>query len=213
MTLPEYTQMERRIDGIVHVLGLGAAVVAVAVLLHIVIPTRDVLVIVSVTIYSAGLVTIFGFSAAYNLILRPDWKETFRRYDHVAIFLMIAGTYTPFALISIGSTLGLGLLALVWLIAIFGVLIKLLRPRRFERVTLVLYLALGWIGLPAVGPLVAALSVSTLVLLAIGGVLYTIGVAFHLWETLPYQNAIWHAFVLAAAGCHYMAVLDVVVAK
>ena len=213
MTLPEYTQMERRIDGIVHVLGLGAAVVAVAVLLHIVIPTRDVLVIVSVTIYSAGLVTMLGFSAAYNLILRPNWKETFRRYDHAVIFLMIAGTYTPFALISIGSTLGLGLLALVWLIAIFGVLIKLLRPRRFERATLVLYLALGWIGLLAVGPLVAALSVSTLVLLAIGGVLYTIGVAFHLWETLPYQNAIWHAFVLAAAGCHYMAVLDVVVAK
>lgn len=213
MMLPEYSQKERRIDGIVHFLGFGAAMLGVAVLLHIVIHTRDMLVIVSVMIYSAGLILMLGISAAYNLILRPDWKEIIRRYDHAAIFLMIAGTYTPFTLIGMGGVLGRSLLALVWLTAIIGVLIKLLRPGRFERASLVLYLVLGWIALPAVGPLVGALSLSTLALLAIGGVLYTAGVAFHIWETLSYHNAIWHAFVLAAAGCHYAAVLDMVVAK
>ena len=124
---------------------------------------------------------------------------------------MIAGTYTPFALITIGGSLGGALLASVWLMATIGVLFKLLWPTRLERASVFIYLALGWLGLPAVGSLIAALPATVVMLVGIGGVLYTIGVAFHLWETLPLHNALWHALVLAAAGCHYVAVFEVVV--
>jgi hemolysin III len=144
------------------------------------------------------------------LATHPGWKEEIRRYDHAAIFLMIAGTYTPFALIAVGGTIGLGLLILVWLVAIGGMMLKLLRPRRFDRASVVLYLALGWVILPAMGLVVATLPTSALVLLVVGGLLYTVGVAFHVWETLPYQNAVWHGFVLVAASCHFVAVLRVV---
>jgi hemolysin III len=203
----ESVRLERRIDGAVHALGVGAALVGVAMLLHAVLATHDARAMLAASVYSAGALAMFGFSAAYHLLARKGRREILRRCDHAAIFVMIAGSYTPFALISVGGTLGLGLLALVWLIAIGGVVLKLLRPHRIERVSIALYLALGWIGLPAVGAVIAVLPLSALVLLGAGAVLYTAGVAFHLWRSLAHHNAIWHSFVLAAAACHYVAVL------
>ena len=207
---PKYTRWERLTDRGVHVLGVSASVIAAVVLLGLVISKPDGPSIVAATVYGVGLVTTFGLSAAYNLAVHPGRKETLRRYDHAAIFVMIAGTYTPFAMVSIGGTLGHGLLTVVWLVAIAGFAFKLLRPRRFERTSVFVYLALGWIGLPAVGSLIAALPALPLVLLGIGGVLYTVGVVFHLWVSLPHHNAVWHAFVLAGTGCHYVAVLQAI---
>jgi hemolysin III len=131
--LPTYSPRERSIDGFIHGVGLSAAVIAVGVLLHAIIPSHDPLTIAAATIYALGLIAMLSLSAAYNLVRRPDWRETIRRYDHAAIFVMIAGTYTPFTLVSIGGALGPGFLAVVWLIALFGLLLKLLRRRRFER--------------------------------------------------------------------------------
>lgn len=159
--------------------------------------------------YGCGTVTMFVLSAAYHLTRRPDWKETIRRFDHAAIFLMIAGTYTPFALVGIGGLVGAVLLAAVWLAAIAGMLFKLLLPRRHERTAILVYVGLGWLGLPAAGALVAALPLSVVLLIGAGGVLYTVGVAFHLWESLTQHNSLWHASVLAAATCHYVAVFEV----
>jgi hemolysin III len=206
----EDTQKERLVDGVVHALGVVMSVIAVPVLLHRVISAGNGRLILAAVVYSAGLIAMLWLSAAYNLATHPGWKEEIRRYDHAAIFLMIAGTYTPFALIAVGGTIGLGLLILVWLVAIGGMMLKLLRPRRFDRASVVLYLALGWVILPAMGLVVATLPTSALVLLVVGGLLYTVGVAFHVWETLPYQNAVWHGFVLVAASCHFVAVLRVV---
>jgi hemolysin III len=203
----ESVRRERRIDGAVHVLGVSVALIGVIVLLRDTLATRDASTTLAASVYSAGALAMFGFSAAYHLATRPDRREILRRCDHAAIFVMIAGSYTPFALISIGGRLGHGLLALVWLIAIFGMVLKLLRPHRIERVSIALYLALGWIGLPAVGAVIPVLPLSALVLLGAGAVLYTAGVAFHLWRGLAHHNAIWHGFVLAAAACHYGAVL------
>jgi len=208
---PEYTRNERLVDGAIHVVGVVASLIATAALLRFVVPARDALAIASAAVYGAGMVAMFGLSAAYNLTARPDWKEAIRRYDHAAIFLMIAGTYTPLALIGIGGRLGDGLVASVWSVAILGLAFKLLWPRRFERASVFLYLGLGWLGLPVVGALVAAQPATVVVMVGIGAVLYTIGVAFHSWEALPHHNALWHALVLAAAGCHYVAVFDVVV--
>jgi hemolysin III len=133
-----------------------------------------------------------------------------RRFDHAAIFLMIAGTYTPFILIKMHTPWGLGLLAVVWTMAGIGIAIKLFAPRYLEGLSTALYLVQGWAVIAAWEPLMSAMPGRVLTLLVAGGVLYTIGVVFHLWERLPYQNAIWHGFVLSAASCHFAAVLFVV---
>lgn len=209
--MSEYSPEERRADLVVHVIGVCGAVGAVAVLLAIAIPTQHPPAILSASVYGSALVATFGLSAAYNLATHSGRKEVLRRLDHATIFVMIAGTYTPFVLISLAGNLGYTMLAIVWLAAIIGIVFKLACPRRFERALVIYYLMLGWIGLPLAGVLIAVLPVSTLALLVAGGVLYTVGVVFHLWDRLPYQNAIWHAFVLTAAGSHCLAVLEVLV--
>ena len=130
-----------------------------------------------------------------------------RRIDHAAIYLKIAGTYTPLALIKMAAVPGFTLLTGVWAVGLFGAACKLLLPGRFERTSYVLYLLAGWAGLFVLDELLAAFSLPVLVLLGVGGVLYTAGVAFHLWRSLPYHNAVWHGFVLAASACHYTAIM------
>jgi hemolysin III len=143
-------------------------------------------------------------------VAQPRLKEWLRRFDHAAIFLMIAGTYTPFVLIEMNTPWGLSLLAVVWAIAAVGIVLQLFAPRYLGGLSVALYLIQGWAVLAALEPLMTALPGRVLTLLMAGGVLYTVGVVFHLWERLPYQNAIWHGFVLTAATCHFAAVIFVV---
>ena len=207
---PDYTIRERVADGCIHIIGVAASLVALTALLVIGVQSNTTLWVVSLTIYGLALVATFSCSAGYNLVVRPKLKEVLRRLDHAAIFLMIAGTYTPFILIKMHTPWGLGLLAVVWTMAILGIAIKLFAPRFLEGLSTALYLVQGWAVLAAWEPLMSALPGRVLTLLMVGGVLYTIGVVFHLWERLPYQNAIWHGFVLSAAGCHFAAVIFVV---
>jgi hemolysin III len=167
--------------------------------------------IVSVAVYGLGLLAMIGASALYNFAAASRRKEWFRRCDHAAIFLMIAGTYTPFALVRMGGAWGIGIAGFVWLVAVAGIALKFLYPRRLEGISILLYLALGWVILAALEPLFAGVPLSAIILIAIGGLLYSFGVLFHLWRRLPYHNAIWHGFVLSAAACHWAAVLDGVV--
>jgi hemolysin III len=209
VVFPEYTMRERVADGCIHVIGVAASLVALTVLLIVGVETQATLWIVSLAIYGLALVAMFSCSAGYNLVLRPKLKEVMRRLDHAAIFLMIAGTYTPFILIKMNNAWGLSLLAVVWIMAAIGIAIKLFAPRFLEGLLTALYLVQGWAVIAAWEPLMSAMPGRVLTLLMVGGVLYTIGVVFHLWERLPYQNAIWHGFVLSAAGCHYAAVIAV----
>lgn len=197
---------ERHLDNSTHILGLMLCLPAVAVLIYRAGTLGDGLALAAATIYGIGVLSTFGFSAAYHLVSAERWKETLRACDHAAIFVMIAGSYTPFALLAIGGVLGWCLLGLVWLLAVLGAVIKLTMPRRGDSVSVIFYLALGWIGLPAVGVLIDTLALSTLVLLGAGGLLYTLGTAVHIWESLRFQNALWHILVLAGAGCHYLAI-------
>lgn len=207
---PSYTLRERVADGCIHIVGVTASLVALTALLIIGVKSETTLWGVALLIYGLALVSMFSCSAGYHLIVRPKLKEVFRRLDHAAIFLMIAGTYTPFVLIKMNNAWGLSLLAVVWAIAVMGVAIKLFVPRFLEGLTVALYLIQGWAVLAAWHPLVTSVPGRALTLLMLGGVLYTIGVVFHLWERLPYQNAIWHGFVLSAASCHFAAVIFVV---
>jgi len=207
---PRYTLGERLADGTIHVIGVAASVIALIVLLVIGIRNETALMVAGLAIYGLALVATFGCSAGYHLVVRPKVKEIMRRFDHAAIFLMIAGTYMPFVLLKMNNAWGLGLLAVVWSMAAIGIAIKLFFPRFLDGLSTALYLVQGWAVLAAWEPLHAALPAGVLTLLMVGGVLYTVGVVFHLWNRLPYQNAIWHGFVLSAASCHYAAVIGVV---
>lgn len=212
MDFPAYTAGERIADSVVHVLGIVASLAASITLIVISIVALPVLTTIAVAIYGAGLLMMVGFSAGYNLVPPTRAKEILRRLDHAAIFVMIAGSYTPFVLVSMPGAWGISLLAVVWSVAALGIVMKLGWPGRFARTSLALYLAQGWAILAAVVPLAQSVSLASLILIGAGGVLYTVGVGFHLWRRLPYHNAVWHALVLVAAGCHYAAVVDTVIA-
>jgi hemolysin III len=208
--IPSYTLRERVADGCIHIIGVTASLIALTALLIIGVKSETTPWAASLTIYGVALVASFSCSAGYNLVVRPTLKEVLRRLDHAAIFLMIAGTYTPFILIKMNTPWGLGLLAAVWGMAGIGIAIKLFAPRYLEGLSTALYLVQGWAVIAAWEPLMSAMPGRVLTLLVAGGVLYTVGVVFHLWERLPYQNAIWHGFVLSAASCHFVAVIFVV---
>lgn len=194
-------------DGVIHVVGVALGVIGSAVLIVLAALKHTHVELIAVSIYAAGMVLMFSCSALYNMARKSRYREYFQRLDHSGIFLMIAGTYTAFTMLMLKGEWAVYLTIVVWSAALLGVAIKLLWPKRLEGVTTGLYIALGWVGVIAIEPIFASLGIAALVLLGIGGALYTVGVIFHLWERLPYQNAIWHGFVVAGAGTHYGAVL------
>lgn len=213
MHFPQYSRSERIVDGIVHLAGIAGGLAASIVLAILAVSQSEPIYLVGLGLYAFGLLAMLICSALYNMTEDGWRKGLFRRLDHAAIFLMIAGTYTPFVLIAIGGNIGIGLLIFVWSVASLGVVLKLIYPMRWEGLSIASYLLLGWTIVVALDPLLASLSASGIILLVMGGVLYSLGVIFHKWASLPYQNAIWHLFVLAAATCHFVVVLtDVAIA-
>ena len=163
----------------------------------------------SVAIYVIGLCAMFGISALYNVCPVCGFKLMLRRFDHAVIYLFIAATYTPFLALADEKML----LGAVWILAAAGAGLKLLAPNRFDRISVALYLCLGWSGLLAYDSVFGSLSITALSLLVIGGLFYSAGTVFHLWDRLRYQNALWHACVLAAAGVQFAAVFVSVTAS
>lgn len=205
-SFPSYTLGERRMDNLVHMVALCWALVAVPLLFLAVNPWGDAAMLVACLLYGLGLFWMLGFSAAYNRVQAPLLKGVLRRLDHAGIFVMIAGSYSPFALVKFSSTLGYGILIFIWCLALVGVYLSLRFPGRADKAAMLLCLAMGWSVVFVMPSLVEAVSTSVVVLLVVGGVLYTGGVAFHLAKELRYHNAIWHLFVLAAVVCHYIAI-------
>lgn len=207
LDFPQYTRSEKFADGCVHVLGIAAGVAGVAALFIAAAGSLPAISMASLVIYSVGLVAVLSFSAAYNLVNVSPLKAFLRRFDHASIYLKIACTYTPFLLVKLHGWEGPGMLAAIWAVALFGITAKLFFPHRLQRTSYVLYLSLGWCAVLIFPPMIASMSQQTLMLLAAGGIFYTVGVIFHLWQGLRYQNAIWHVFVLFGAACHYAAVM------
>jgi hemolysin III len=202
---------EKIADGLIHVIGLALAVCGATALMILSSRSSSWPTIVSTGVYAVSLVAMLGFSAAYNMWPASPTKWLLRRYDQAAIFLLIGGTYTAFLIRVPDNSVSLLALGGIWTIAIVGTLLKLALPRYFERLSTPAYLALGWSGLLFFPTAIRVLPPTALNLIALGGLLYSAGVIFHLWERLRFQNAIWHAFVLLAAACHYGAVLDCLV--
>jgi hemolysin III len=206
----DFDAAELRVDAIVHVAGVGFALAGAVTLLvsafHL-----SWGAYAAAWIYATALVAVLAVSATYNMWPVSRVKWVLRRFDHSAIYLLIAGTYTPFLTRINSGVASPALLAGIWTIAGLGIALKLAFPGRFDRLSILLYLGLGWSGLVFYDAVFATLPSSTMWWLAAGGLLYTVGVIFHVWERLRFQNAIWHVFVLFAAGCHYGAVMDYLV--
>ena len=192
-------------DGVIHVLGVILGLGAVAALIVQVADTAPLFDLIPVSIYGAALLAVLIVSAMYNMWPISPRKWFMRRFDHSAIYVLIAGTYTPFLMKLSGSIFAQALLVVVWLSASVGVVIKVALPNRFDRLSIALYLLIGWSGL-LIWESVSLLPATSLWLVVAGGLLYSVGVIFYVWESLPFQNAIWHSFVLVASGCFYGAV-------
>jgi hemolysin III len=207
-----YDRAELIADGVVHGIGVFCGVVAATVLVVLTAVYATAIEVAVVSVYVAGLLGMLVLSATYNLwpVSRAKW--VLRRFDHSAIYVLIAATYTPFIVQVKDSFFAIALLIGVWCVAIIGIVIKLVFPGRFDRVAVALYLAMGWSGMMLYDKVVAALPTMALTLVIAGGALYSLGVIFHAWQRLRFQNVIWHCFVLLGAACHYTAVLDLVLA-
>jgi len=207
-----YTFAEEMANGLTHAFGIvlsvaGLFVLMAAASLH----GTGAIGLVSCAIYGITLIVLYTSSTAYHFVTRPRTKRRLRILDHLAIFLLIAGTYTPFVLIALRGVWGWALFAIVWSLAAIGTLIELSQASRYRKVMVALYIAMGWVGLIAIKPLVAAIAPAGLWLLFGGGVSYTLGVVFYRWHSLRYHHAIWHLFVLGGSVLQYLAVLYYVI--
>lgn len=204
----DYDFHETLADAVVHGIGVVAALVGVTVLIFHNTIWGTQAAQVATWIYGLGLVGSLGISFAYNMARPSRFKWIMRRMDHSAIFVLIAATYTPFLQPGAsGDPMIMALLVAIWIMAGVGVTLKCAFPGRYDRLAVLLYLAMGWSGILAIKPIATHLPTLSMVLIVVGGVIYSAGVIFHLWEKLRFQNAIWHAFVVTAAAIHYVAVL------
>lgn len=200
-----YSRAERLSDAVIHVSGIAFVAVAVPVLIAVALwAGAGGLAVAGAAVYGATLAAMICFSAAYNMARPGRWKAVLRRLDHSAIYAKIAGTYTPFTLAA-GPHAG-WLLAGLWGAALAGIGLKTVSPERLKWLALALYLAMGWAGVAAGSAFTAHLSTPVLALIVTGGILYTLGVVFFLFERLPFHYTIWHVFVLAASAVFYAAV-------
>ncbi|WFR97402.1 PAQR family membrane homeostasis protein TrhA [Rhizobium tumorigenes] len=202
-----YDKSEIIADSIVNGVGVVLALIGATVLIVYATLWRSEGEIAAAWIYGLGLVLTMTMSFSYNIWPVSPTKWILRRFDHSAIFVLIAATYTPFLERGADDPLLLSTLIALWVFAAIGIVLKCGFPGRYDRLAILLYLAMGWSGVLVAGPVAARIPSVSMLLIVVGGVVYSLGVIFHVWEKLRFQNAIWHAFVLTAAGIHYAAVM------
>ncbi|MDD5719046.1 MAG: hemolysin III family protein [Candidatus Krumholzibacteria bacterium] len=206
-----FSRGEEIAHAITHGLGALGSAAGLVVLVVQAVQQGDVRLLVGVTVFGAAMFTLYAASTLYHALTATRAKRVFKLLDHGAIYLLIAGTYTPFCLITLGGGWGWTLFGLAWGLAILGIVYEVVLGRPWRRLSLVFYLALGWLIVIAVKPLMAALPSQALQWLLFGGLAYTGGAVFYAWRGFPYHHAIWHLWVLAGTGLHYAAVLKYVI--
>ncbi|MDL5027938.1 hemolysin III family protein [Vibrio sp. TMPB1044] len=203
----EYSDIEERANAITHGLGVALGVVGLILLLIRAFDHQaDMLTIASMAVYGSSIILLFLASTLYHSITTEKTKRLLKTLDHCAIYLLIAGSYTPFLLVGLRTPLAMGLMAVIWGIALVGIIMKIAFVYRFKRLSLFIYLAMGWLSLIVVYQLAMNIEMGGLVLLALGGVIYSLGVIFYVAKRIPYNHAIWHLFVLAGCACHFFAI-------
>jgi hemolysin III len=206
MTTPHYSPIEETLHAVSHGVGVILSVVALILMLLIAAQTGDNWYLASSLMYGVSLILLYSSSTLYHAISHIDIKRKLRQLDHAAIFILIAGTYTPFTLINLRDNWGLPLFVLIWLVALLGVIIELATGLKYKKLSLGLYLGMGWLAIIAIEPLLNHVESGGLLLLLAGGLSYSFGVIFYVWKRLFMHHVIWHMFVLSGSVLHFLAV-------
>lgn len=202
-----YSLGEEVANSISHGIGLVFGIVGLVLLLVQAIETHaSNTAIISYSVYGGSMILLFLASTLYHAIPHTRAKRWLKLFDHCAIYLLIAGTYTPFLLVGLGSPLAKGLMIVIWGLALAGILFKLTIAHRFKVLSLVTYLLMGWLSLVVIYQMVMKLAPGSVTLLAAGGIVYSLGVIFYVSKRIPYNHAIWHGFVLGGSVCHFFAI-------
>lgn len=202
---PSYTRTEELVNSLSHGVGLLFGLVAVPWLVYTA-STGSWSELVGATVFGLSFLLIYTASTLYHSFHKPLLKHRLRVFDHVAIYIMIAGSYTPFILIYVNNTTGFAILTILWALTLVGLFFKVFYTGRFEKLSVAIYILMGWMLIFAARTFYENLPGFTLAPIAVGGLLYTLGVIFYRWESLRYHHGIWHLFVLAASLCHFTAV-------
>ncbi len=195
-------------NSITHGTGVGLSIAALVILVVFAAKQSDAWKVVSFSIYGASMIILYLASTLYHAFPQPNVKRFFRIMDHSSIFLLIAGTYTPITLGHLRGAWGWTLFGLIWGLAIIGVNLKIFAMSQLKRISVVIYIMMGWLAVIAIKPLMAATPASFLWWIGGGGVCYSFGVIFYVWKKLPYHHAVWHLFVLGGSVCHFFAMLQ-----
>jgi hemolysin III len=206
-----FSLAEEIAHAITHGIGLLLSIAALVMLVVFASLRGNAWHIVSVSIYGSTLILLYAASTVYHALPSSRAKGVWRHLDHAAIYLLIAGTYTPFALVNLRGGWGWSLFGVVWGLAVLGVVFETVATKRLRMLSLVLYLGLGWLGAIAVKPVLSAVATGGVILMVLGGLAYTGGVVFYRWRKLPYNHAVWHVFVLVGSACHFFAILFYVI--
>jgi hemolysin III len=202
-----YTLGEEIAHSITHGIGAGLSIAGLTLLVVLAVLHGNVYQTVSFSIYGSTLIVLYVASTLYHSFQHPTVKRIFRVIDHASVFLLIAGTYTPFLLVGIRGTWGWSLLVIVWGLAILGASFKALFIRRFQKLSVLAYILMGWLGVVGLKELLASIPVGGVIWLGVGGVIYTVGVVFYALKKIRYTHIVWHILVLLGSICHYFAVL------
>jgi hemolysin III len=205
--LPSYNFGDELASSIIHGIGIVLSIAGLATLVAFAALHGSALAVVACAVFGTSLVLLYTASTLYHSIPAAAAKPTLRALDHIAIYVLIAGTYTPFTLIALPGAWGWSLFAAVWTLALVGSALELGLLKRYHKLAVLLYVGMGWIGMVAFEPLSQHLQTGGTALLLAGGLAYTLGVPFYLWRKLPYHHALWHVFVLAGSVLHFLAVL------
>ncbi len=199
------TPGEEIANAITHGAGVLASVAALVLLVVAAVHHADAMKIVTLSVFGASLVIMYLSSTLYHALTHERAKAFFLLCDYACIYLLIAATYTPFMLVTLGGAWGWSIFGVMWGLAAIGITLKLLAGQRYRILSVALYIAMGWMMIVCIVPMVQALSTPGLVMIFAGGACYTLGVVFFLWDHLPYNHAVWHVFVMAGSACHAVA--------
>ncbi|AAW87043.1 PAQR family membrane homeostasis protein TrhA [Aliivibrio fischeri] len=206
-TSAPYSKKEELANSLSHALGMVFGVVAlILLLLKANAANADWLTITSMSVYGASIILLFLASTLYHSIAAPKAKRLLKTLDHCAIFLLIAGSYTPYLLVSLRTPLAYWLMGVIWAIALIGIIGKIVFVYRFKKLSLITYLIMGWLSVIAVYQLVIHIDINGVILLGLGGVIYSLGVIFYVAKKIPYNHAIWHLFVLGGCVTQFLSI-------
>ncbi len=209
--IAQYSFIEEIFNSITHGVEIVISITALVIMVFFSSRYGSAIHIVSSIIFGAALILLYTASTLYHSFQKPEIKQTFKIIDHSCIYVLIAGTYTPFLLVTLRGILGWSMFALVWSLTVIGVLFKIFFIHRFKIISTIAYILMGWLIIFAIKPLMQLLPEGGLLLLIYGGLAYTLGTIFYAWEKLPFNHTIWHSFVLTGSICHFFAIMFYIV--